>query len=124
MLINELDVMEYAATMEDLLLSDAFDDADVMTEAEADEFLDWLYDDTDITDISKSDLWKLCNSNIDANFSSLMLTVFDNCDNIVFQGIAMDYPYDWYDCKIVDYSTYNIGNTVCTDVWAEFTTWK
>lgn len=109
MLINELDVMEYAATMEDLLLSDAFDDADAMT---------------DIFDISKSDLWKLCNSNIDANFSSLMLTVFDNYDNIVFQGMAMDYPYDWYDCKIIDYSTYNIGNTVCTDVWAEFTTWR
>lgn len=125
MLYNELDVMEYAVTMETEMLDD-----DALIEAELDEFMEWLYSDddnnsyNDIVDISKSELWKLCNSNIDANFSTLTLTIFDNCDNTVFQGLAMDYPYDWYDCNIADYHIYNIDNNVYIDVWATFTTWK
>lgn len=123
MLYNELDVMEYAITMETEMLND-----DILIEAELDEFMDWLYSDDntydDVIDISKSDLWKLCNSNIDANFSTLTLTIFDDCDNTVFQGLAMDYPYDWYDCNIADYHIYNIDNNVYIDIWATFTTWK
>ena len=91
--------------------------------------MEWLYSDddnnhNDIIDISKSELWKLCNSNVDANFSTLTLTIFDDCDNTVFQGLAMDYPYDWYDCNIADYHMYNIDNNVYIDIWATFTTWK
>ena len=124
MLYNELDVMEYAVTMETEMLED-----DALIEAELDEFMEWLYSDddnnhNDIIDISKSELWKLCNSNVDANFSTLTLTIFDDCDNTVFQGLAMDYPYDWYDCNIADYHMYNIDNNVYIDIWATFTTWK
>ena len=124
MLYNELDVMEYAITMETEILDDEILLDDVMTEAEANEFINWLYDETDVFDISGSELWKLCNSNIDCNFSNLNLIIYDDCDNIVYEGIAMDYPYDWYDCKIVDYSTYNVDNKVYTAVWADFPKWK
>lgn len=102
-----------------------YEDCEIMTESEANEFINWLYDDfDDVFDISKSELWKLCNSNIDCNFSNLNITIFDDCDNVMYQGLALDYPYDWYDCYIDDYNTYNIENKVYMDIWAHFHTWK
>ena len=124
MLYEEMDVMDYMLTMETEMLDDDLLINEVMTEAEADEFIDWLYDDTDVFDISTSELWKLCNSEITANFSTLKLTVYDDDFNTVFSGIAMNYPYDWFDCRIDDYSFYNVGNSTHLDVWAHFDTWK
>lgn len=120
--------MEVFDAIDDMLMNDAelmneieaeIYEAEIMTEAEADEFINWLYEDfSDVLDISNSELWKLCNSNLDANFSNLNITIFDENDNTMYQGIAMDYPYDWY-IEILDYHTYNIENKVYIDIWAK-----
>lgn len=125
MLRCEMEVMD---VIDDMLMADTelmgeieaeIYEAEIMSEIEADEFIDWLYDDfSDVLDISNSELWKLCNANLDANFSNLNITIFDENDNTIYQGIAMDYPYDWY-IKILDYHTYNIENKVYIDIWAK-----
>lgn len=127
MLRCEMDIYE---AIDNMLMADEelmneieaqiYEEIELISEHEANESIDWLYDDnSDIIDISNSELWKLCNSNIDCNFSNLNITVFDKCDNVIYQGIAMNYPYDWYDCDIVDYNTYNIENKVYMDIWTK-----
>ena len=109
MLRCELDVMDYNVTM---------------TEIEADEFLDWLYDESDDFDTTNSELYKLCTSEMGSIIDTLNLTIFDDCDNEIYRGKAIDYPYDWFDIKICDHSFYNIGNEIYLDVWGEFSKWR
>lgn len=109
MLRCELDVMEYNVTM---------------TELEAEQFLDWLYDDFDEFDTTNSELYKLCTSETDVTIDTLNLTIYDDCMNEIYRGKAIDYPYDWFDIQIVDHSWYNIENDVYLDVWGDFPKWR
>ena len=111
MLYNELDVMEYAVTMEDEMFNDEVLIDDIMSELEE-------------TSRIIMPLHKLCTSNIDATISDIHLTVFtDNTDTEVYQGIARYFPYDW-ESGVTDYSIYNIDNNVYIDAWCVFDTWR
>lgn len=110
MLYNELDVMEYAITVEDKMLNDEILIDDIMSELEE-------------TSRIIMPLHKLCTSNIDATISDIHLTVYTDNDIEVYQGIAKDFPYDWT-YSVVDYSIYNIEDTVYIDAWCMFDKWR
>lgn len=111
MLYNELDVMDYAVTMETEMLED-------------EELIDTIMSDLEEENQTIMPLYKLCTSNIDATINDIHLTVYsDDTDIEVYQGIAKDFPYDW-DYGVADYSIYNIGNTVYIDAWCVFDKWR
>ena len=106
--------MEVFDAIDDMLIADeelmSEIEAEISEEMEANEY--------------KQPLYKLLTSQLDANISEIILTVFtDDTDIEIYSGKANLYPYE-YDTPIADYHIYNIGDKVYMDVWGVFPKWR
>lgn len=110
MLRCELDVMDYMVTMET-------EELEVIADIE-ERF------NNDYMELLNSDFYRLITGNIDADLYDLILEVLNEEDETIYRGIAGMYPYDWVDPKVLDYTTYNIGNDVHMTIWIESNKWK
>lgn len=106
--------MEVFDAVDDMLMADD----ELMAEIEAE-----IYEEMEAND-HKQPLYKLLTSQLDANMSEIILTVFtDDTDEEVYSGKANLYPYE-YDTPVADYNIYNVGSKVYMDVWGVFPKWR
>lgn len=106
--------MEVIDAIDDMLMADA----NLMAEIETD-----IYEEMEANKYTQP-LYKLLTSQLDANKSDIILTVYtDDTDIEVYSGKADKYPYE-YDTPIADYNIYNVCGKVYMDVWGIFPKWR
>lgn len=123
MLYNELDVMEYAVTMETEMLEDEYLIDWIMSEIEQEK----EEIDTDIeiytaeNEIDKNSfLYQICSNNGDCSFDKIFLIVNDVSFNAeIYSGLAKDYSYNW-NITIDEYRLYNKNNKTFIEVWCNY----
>ena len=123
MLYNELDVMEYAVTMETEMLEDDYLIDWIMSEIEQEK----EEIDTDIeihtaeNEIDKNSfLYQICSNNWDCSFDKIFLIVNDVSFNAeIYSGLAKDYSYNW-NITIDEYRLYNKNNKTFIEVWCNY----
>ena len=123
MLYNELDVMEYAVTMETEMLEDDYLIDWIMSEIEQEK----EEIDTDIEiqaaddEIDKdSFLYQICNNNADCSFDKIFLIVNDASFNAeIYRGLAKDYSYNW-SITVDSYRLYNENDKTFIEVWCNY----
>lgn len=110
MLYNELDVMEYAVTMETALLEDDQLMDEIMAELEEENI-----------DIDKNSfLYQICSNNADCSFDKIFLIVNDaSFDVEIYHGLAKNYSYNW-DIVIDSYRFYNENDKTFVEVWCNY----
>lgn len=75
----------------------------------------------DYADLFTCAFYRLLVYDLQIDIFTTKLTLFNNkTDEIVFCGMAANYPYEWTQIQPIDWATYEINKQLYIDLWADF----